>query len=246
MPRRDSLVSGYLEGVSRSILERPDYQALIRELVQGRFGVYALYRKDRLQYVGLASNLRNRVRHHLKDRHGETWDRFSLYLTLADSHIKELESLILRILRPTGNRQGGHFAKAKNLRTPLARAVRELHRQQEDDLIGRLRGPRLANKRTRKGGKSRRRKTAKRSRKSEEALPPLAGLLSKGRLRGTYKGKVYTANVRRSGKISFEGTLYDSPSAAAKAALGRRMNGWWLWTFQQRPGEWVRLKELRR
>jgi type I restriction-modification system DNA methylase subunit len=37
-----------------------------------RHGVYALYRGNRLYYVGLASNLRSRLNTHLRDRHANT------------------------------------------------------------------------------------------------------------------------------------------------------------------------------
>jgi len=42
--KRPALVSQYLEGVSRSALEK--YQDLVREIAQRRSGVYALYRGD--------------------------------------------------------------------------------------------------------------------------------------------------------------------------------------------------------
>lgn len=92
---KGQLVCQHLENISRDALE--NYQAVIKEFVKGRHGIYALYKKDKLYYVGLASNLRNRLKHHLRDRHAHTWDRFSVYLTIKDEHLKELESLILRI-----------------------------------------------------------------------------------------------------------------------------------------------------
>lgn len=89
MPRRRAqLVSQHLENMSRKVLE--NYQGIIRQYVRGRHGVYALYRKKRLYYVGLASNLRSRLTQHLRDRHAQTWDRFSIYLTIGDEHLKEL------------------------------------------------------------------------------------------------------------------------------------------------------------
>ena len=113
MAKHTPLVSQYLEKISRAALEK--HQRIIREYVAKRHGIYALYRGNRLYYVGLASNLRNRLRHHLRDRHGQSWDRFSVYLTIGDSHIKELESLVLRIVSPPGNKLVGKFGKAENL-----------------------------------------------------------------------------------------------------------------------------------
>ena len=113
MSKRAPLVCQHLENVSRTALEK--YQAIVKEFVRRRRGVYALYRKDKLYYVGLATNLRSRLRRHLRDRHGQSWDRFSVYLTIGDSHLKELESLILRMVSPKGNKQSGRFVKSEDL-----------------------------------------------------------------------------------------------------------------------------------
>lgn len=92
------LVCQHLEGVARNALS--EHQKLIKRLVRRRNGVYALYRKDKLYYVGLAKSLSSRLKQHLRDRHSGSWDRFSAYLTLGNQHLKELESLILRISQP--------------------------------------------------------------------------------------------------------------------------------------------------
>ena len=67
MAKRRSLVRQHLENIAGTVLE--DYQHIIRDYVRGMQGVYALYRRGRLYYVGLASNLRNRLKAHLKDKH---------------------------------------------------------------------------------------------------------------------------------------------------------------------------------
>ena len=47
-----------------------------------------------------------------------------------------------------------------------------------------------------------------------------------------------------SGRIKYDGLLYDSPSAAANAALGRNCNGW-VFGYARIGGEYVPLKSLR-
>src|SRR5579872_1414644 len=115
MRKKIGLVSQHLEHINVSALEK--YQAIIRDYVRRREGVYALYRKGRLYYVGLASDLKWRLGTHLKDRHKEKWDSFSVYLTVTDQHLKELESLMLRVIspKPIGNKQSGKFAVSENL-----------------------------------------------------------------------------------------------------------------------------------
>src|SRR5439155_4555624 len=126
MPNDSPLVSQYLEHISGMALDQ--YQKIIRGLVQRRSGVYALSRRDRLYYVRLASNLRSRLKHHLRDKHRGKWDRFSVYLTIGNTHMKELESLVLRIVRPDGNSQGGKFRDAENLKKTLTREMRRVAR----------------------------------------------------------------------------------------------------------------------
>ncbi len=231
--RRQSLVSQYLENVSRKALE--EYQDVVRNYVRGRHGIYVLYRRDRLYYVGLASNLRNRLKAHLKDRHGASWDRFSVYLTIQDGHIRELESLALRILKPVGNRVGGKFARAENLRTRLAREIRELERGRLREIMGTQ--PRS--------------KPLKAVRKADKVAgaPVLAKYANRpARLRRRYKGKLLTARVRPDGSIRFAGEVFNSPSLAARAAAGRQsaMSGWHFWSYERAPGDWVLLDELRK
>jgi excinuclease UvrABC nuclease subunit len=82
---RKPLVIGYVERVSREVFS--DFAAQLTALVGRQHGVYALYKGDQLYYVGLANNLRGRIKRHLSDRHTEKWDRFSLYLVREAAHI---------------------------------------------------------------------------------------------------------------------------------------------------------------
>jgi len=87
--RSSQLVCQHLESISRNVLE--EYQKVIRRFVRSRNGVYALYRRGKLHYVGLASSLLGRLRHHLRDHHAGTWDRFNVYLTIGPEVLKVYE-----------------------------------------------------------------------------------------------------------------------------------------------------------
>ncbi len=89
--------------------------------------------------MGLATNLRSRLKQHLKDRHRGLRDRFSVYLTIGDQHIKEMESLLLRILRPLGNKQKGKFVRCESLNKKLARDIKTLQREELTSILGRPR-----------------------------------------------------------------------------------------------------------
>jgi hypothetical protein len=130
-PKR-GLVIEHLEGISRTAIKR--YPDIITEFVRGRSGVYALYKGNVLYYVGLAKNLRSRLRGHLRDRHAEAWDRFNAYLTQGDEHLKELESLVLRIASPAGNRLAGKFMGSKELRRAFRRRIVEAQKRELADI----------------------------------------------------------------------------------------------------------------
>jgi hypothetical protein len=126
------LVIEHLEGISRSTIKR--YPEIINEFARGRRGVYALYKGNDLYYVGLAKNLRSRLHVHLRDRHAEAWDRFNVYLTQGDEHLKELESLVLRIASPKGNRIAGKFIGSSDLLRIFRQRIVESQKRELADL----------------------------------------------------------------------------------------------------------------
>lgn len=181
MAKRAQLVSQHLENISHEALSK--YQDVIRSYVCGRQGIYALYRKNELYYVGLAGNLRSRLKAHLRDRHKKLWDRFSVYLTIGDSHLKELESLILRTVKPSGNHQSGKFIKSENLRGKLSRELRARQRQETNWMIGRSTSP---------IPKSRRQKVVKKD------APILSAYVNQStKLRASFKDNVIRAGCAR-------------------------------------------------
>ena len=235
MSKDTHLVCQHLENISAKMLE--DHQEIIREYIRGRHGIYALYKRDRLYYVGLARNLRVRLKQHLKDRHKGLWDRFSVYLVIDDGHIKELESLVLRIVRPTGNRLIGRFQRSENLGKRLTQDIRKHHRNELQLLVGRK-----AKSRSQKKRKRPHQRLAERDRSQAVLAAYVQGPL---KLRADHKGTTVRATVRRDGWVSYDGDLYRSPSAAAQAVVGRSCNGWSFWSYERAPGSWARLRELR-
>ena len=230
MARQSQLVCQHLENISSDALEK--YQDVIRSYVRGRQGIYALYRRNKLYYVGLASNLRNRLKHHLRDRHKGIWDRFSVYLTIGDSHLRELESLILRTVKPRGNTQTGKFFKSENLRGRLARDLRKKQREEINWLIGRAITP--TSTRPKRGA-------------TRNGQPILANYFNRStRLRAKYRGNIIKARIRRNGLIRYNNKDFKSPSLAGSAVVKRSCNGWTFWKFERAPGDWVFLDELRR
>lgn len=225
--RREALVHQHLENVSRDLLE--EYPDVVRRFIGRNAGIYALYRKDKLYYVGLATGLRGRLRAHVRNRHGGSWDRFSIYLTIKDQHLREIEALLLRIANPEGAKQRGKLAQSRDMRRRITKAIREKQYAEVSTLFGRATTPVGESKRQSKGDSDLRR-----------FLP------QGGRLRGILKGKIYRATARRSGDIRYNGKIYGSLSLAAVAAIKRPTNGWWFWQIERGRRNWVRLEKIRK
>jgi Restriction Enzyme Adenine Methylase Associated len=229
MKKTSQLVCQHLENISRDALEK--FQDTIRDYVRGRQGVYALYRRNRLYYVGLASDLRWRLNAHLKDRHGERWDRFSVYFTVGATHLREMESLLLRVAKPKGNKQKGRFANSENMGRLFGREVRRLQRNEYLLLMGR----------------APLRKTNAALAGTPDRKVPLSKYVKRPiKIRAIYKGTIHSAHVHSTGIIEFAGRFYPTPSRAGHAVTRRSTNGWWFWKYERAPGDWVRLDELRK
>jgi hypothetical protein len=228
-PKIQRLVVQHLEKVSGRILE--EYPDVIREFIRRKGGVYALYRKDQLYYVGLATNLMARLKTHLRDRHRGAWDRFSVYLTLRDGHIKELESMLIRIVSPKGNKLGGRFVKSQNLLLQLHRTMSEADADRRASIIG--------------GFVARRRRRAKGRRL--RGAGALHGFVDRRLpLRAARGAKKFKASLRRDGRIYYKNKYFDTPNSAARAALGKRVSGWSFWRYRDTKGMWVPLRNLKR
>jgi hypothetical protein len=238
---KGQLVFQHLEKISRKLLE--DYPELVKEVAKGQNGIYALYRGDKLYYVGLAKNLRSRLTTHLKDRHGKTWDRFSIYLTLSDKHLKELESLVLRIASPKGNVIAGKFIKSENLLKTVRRRIREVQRKERFDIIG-------------KDIEEKKQEPISLM-KVQKDMGIMAPFVTKRiHIRFKYKGEFFIAHIRKDGLITFDSRSagskalkskrYKSPSGIASAIAGHPMSGWRCWKYKNEEGEWVPLTNLRK
>lgn len=232
-----SIIQGHLEKVGSGVFER--YQDVITSLVAGNQGVYALYRRQKLYYIGLASDLRGRIKHHLKDKHKGKWDRFSLYIIRKEDHIREVEALLMRIAEPDGNKQKGKLKRSLNLLPKLDREVKRKQEEERRILLGQRAGS--------KKKKSSKKKVKKRK-LTKKVERPLKGIFPTGKMiYCKYKGKSAKAWVWKNGRIRYDGKYYDSPSTVGKIVRdGKPTNGWRFWKYKNKSGELVYLSELRK
>lgn len=218
-----SLVVQRLENVSKALFRR--YYGLITELVGSSPGIYALYDENELYYVGRSIDLRKRVKHHLRDRHYASWTHFSLYLVRKVGHINEIESLLVRIANPKGNRVVPK-GKASTMLKKLKKMVKEKQGQEFKEMFG-----------------NHKKKTTETKRKTATEKRELKGLVSRRTtLYREYKGKENKAILTPAGTIVLRKKHYKTPTAAAMSVIDRgNVNGWRFWYIKDKNGEWVRL-----
>ena len=159
---------------------------------------------------------------------------------LGRDHIRELESLMLRIADPKGNVKGGRITHASNLHGELDAKIREEQDRKRKQIFG-------SKRKTRKPRTRRKPATKTKKGRTPTLAPYMAKVAKKWiGLRGTHKGKTYKARVLGDGSVKCAGKVHNSPSLAGKTAIGRAVNGWTFWRYRKARGEWVKLDELRR
>ena len=108
-----------------AILEDPMFDEALRKIMRRYGGIYALYRKSRLYYVGLTNNLFSRIRWHLKDRHAGKWDRFVIFRIKRVTYLKDIETLITHLVDTPGNRVKGKVPRDADLNRVLRQILNE-------------------------------------------------------------------------------------------------------------------------
>jgi hypothetical protein len=220
---KKGLFTESLENISRNLFR--DHIEIIKELVGNSSGIYALYDENELYYVGRASALKRRVHQHLRDRHDAQWTHFSLFLIKRADYIGDIESLLVRIAEPIGNRAKPKGRDSKVLIGKLKKLIRQKHKEELRELIS---------------GRS-----SKRQIKKVNPRRTLTGLVEKRTpIYRTYKGKEYRALLTPKGLIYLNNKTYTSPTAAAKSIIKNgAVNGWSFWTIKNATGEWVKLSQ---
>lgn len=134
-PKRGALIKGMLKTIPASMLNDPSFEEELAHIMRGYSGIYALYKNSNLYYVGLTNNLRNRIKSHQKDR-SKHWDSFAIFRIKRIDYLKDIETLLIRVADPPGNRKSkGTVPKDKD----LTRILRVLYRERSKSLkeIGR-------------------------------------------------------------------------------------------------------------
>jgi hypothetical protein len=128
-PRKGALIKGMTRQLPSEILTSVAFRKRLKELMKGYAGIYALYKRGRLYYVGLATNLFGRINWHLKDRHAGKWDSFVIFRIRRVGYLKDIETLVLNIISPRGNRRAGKVPRDADINRMLQSIVHQHMRE---------------------------------------------------------------------------------------------------------------------
>ena len=120
---RGSLIKGVLENIPSKSFEF--LEEAINDTMKGKPGIYALYDKKKLYYVGLSIDLKKRVKEHTEDGHAKKWNNFSIYIINKTKFLKDVETILLRVIDPPGNTVKGKIPKLKSLQKVLKKAAKQ-------------------------------------------------------------------------------------------------------------------------
>jgi hypothetical protein len=122
---KGALLKGMSQRLPRSLLGDPSFKSGLEEIMRGYAGVYALYKGNKLYYVGLATNLYWRLQEHTKNRHKKKWNQFAIFRGRV-RYLKDMETLLLQVAKPPGNSLTGHLHKDADLTRVLRKVYREI------------------------------------------------------------------------------------------------------------------------
>lgn len=120
---KGALVKGVSAKLPIDLLEEPTFKQGLQEITRGYSGLYFLYKKNALYYIGLAKNLYWRLVSHTRNKHKGRWDSFAIFRVGRVRYLKDVESLLLRAARPPGNAVSGHFHRDADL-TKVLKQIR--------------------------------------------------------------------------------------------------------------------------
>ena len=129
LPRKGALVKGMTRRLPSEILDNTVFRQGLRETMKGFSGIYALYKKDKLYYVGLTTNLFGRIKWHMKDRHAGKWDSFVIFRIKRIDYLKDIETLITHLVKLPGNKVKGKVPRDADINRILRRILQEHNKE---------------------------------------------------------------------------------------------------------------------
>jgi hypothetical protein len=106
------------------ILSHPAFELGLKTIIKNFSGIYALYQNERLYRVGLTTDLLWRIKSYLKAPHAGKWNKFVIFRIAKVNYLKDIETLVLEISHPPGNKVKGKVPKDADINRLLRKILR--------------------------------------------------------------------------------------------------------------------------
>jgi hypothetical protein len=118
-----------LKGMSRKlpieIFKHPAFKRGLKDLMKGYSGIYALYNGKKLYRIGLTSDLLSRVKTYFKPPHKGKWNQFAIFRIGKAAYLRDIETVILGITDPPGNKVKGRVPKDVDINRLLIKILKD-------------------------------------------------------------------------------------------------------------------------
>ena len=244
--KRTPLLVEKLEDIGKEIFEK-SYRKILKKHIGKQPGVYALYKGEKLYYVGQAQELVSRIKTHLDNKHAKCWDRFSIYIAKNKKYVPDLEAVVIAVADPKGNKNRPQLAKKIRKAIKLEQRIKKDLDEQTQKMMGPTKRSKQAqSKRKSKAKITKASKSQSLKSQNRKSSLILVNLFETDKpLKANYKGQEYRAMLLTSGKVLYNGKEYDSLSKAGKVVTGLNTNGWTFWEIQDHKDNWITLRALR-
>ena len=122
---KGALIKGMTKKLPHEILKNSVFKEGLKETMKGYSGIYALYRKENVYYVGLTTNLFGRIKRHLEDHHAGKWDSFVIFRIKRIKYLKDIETLITHLVKLPGNKVKGKVPRDADINRILQLILKE-------------------------------------------------------------------------------------------------------------------------
>jgi len=122
---KGALIKGMSQRLPSEILESDIFTEHLKSMMKRYAGIYALYRGKELYYIGLTKDLLGRIHSHKKDRHARKWDSFTIFRIRRVRYLKDIETLITRLIDTPGNKFKGHIQRDADFNKVLHKVLKK-------------------------------------------------------------------------------------------------------------------------
>ncbi len=119
------LIQGMSKKLPVEIFDHPAFEDGLKKIMRRSSGIYALYKNEDLYRVGLTKDLMWRMKGYRKGSHAGKWNKFVIFRIRREDLLKDIETLILNLTNPPGNKTSGRVPKDADINRVLKKMARE-------------------------------------------------------------------------------------------------------------------------